>query len=111
MVKDAMLSADNFDLLVNEQYKSRLYMVAIYLATNKCLVYDVFRQMTKLIAVCSNNARSCYDRIIHIAAFLALRQLRIPKLMIIRMLHTIQVMEHVIRISFDDSTEIYSGSE
>ena len=47
MVKDAILSAEIFNLLANEQYGSQLYSAAIYLETNKRLVYEVSRQMKK----------------------------------------------------------------
>ena len=67
--------------------------------------------MKKAIAVCSDDARSCYDRIVHVAAYLALRRLGIPKPMIISMLHTIQMMKYSVRTSFGDSKETYGGSE
>jgi len=61
------------------------------------------------MAACSNDARSCYDRIVYVAAYLALRRLGIPKPMIINMLHTIQMMEYSIRTSFGDSSVTYGG--
>ena len=110
MARDAMVAAEMYDLIANEQYGSRFYRSAIHLATNKRLIYDISRQMKKALAVCSNDARSCYDRIVHVAAYLALRRLGIPKPMIISMLHTIQMMEHSVRTSFGDSKETYGGA-
>ena len=49
--------------------------------------------------------------ILHVAAYLALRRLGIPKPIIISMLHTIQMMEHSIRTFFGDSTTTYGGKE
>ena len=109
MAKDHMVAAEMYDLMANEQYGSRFYRSAKYLATNKRLIYDISRQMKQAMAVCSNDARSYYDRIVHVAAFLALRRLGIPKPMIISMLHTIQMMEHSVRKSFGDSKETYGG--
>ena len=83
MAKDAMLTAGIYNLLANEQYGSRSYRATIYLATNKRLVFDISRQMKTPIYVCSNDAQLCYGRIVHVAAFLALRRLGIPKLMIV----------------------------
>ena len=110
MAKDAMVVAEIYDLLANEQYDSQLYRSAIHLATNKHLVYDISRQMKHPLAVYSNDARSCSDYISYAAAFLALRRLGIPEPMIISMLHTIQMMEHSVRTSFGDSTETYGGT-
>ena len=111
MAKDAMVAADIYDLMANEQYGSRLYISVIHLATNKQLIYDILRQMKQPVAVCSNDARSCYDRIVHVATFLGLRRLGIPIKMIISMLHTIQLMEHSVRTILGDSEEIYGGAD
>lgn len=62
------------------------------------------------MAVCSNDAKSYYDRIIQVAAYLALRRLGIPEAMLISMLHTIKMMEHSVRTSFGDSTQTCGGA-
>ena len=90
-------------LFANEQYGSRLNRSSIHLATNKKLIYDISRQMKYPIAVCSNDARSCYDRIVHSAGFLALRRLGAPKNAITSMFRSIQHMKHRVRTSFGDS--------
>jgi len=109
--KDTMVAVEKYNCMANKQYVSCLYRSAIHLATSKRLIYDVSHQMEKPIVVCSNGARSCYGKIVHIAAFLALRRMVIAKPIIISMLHTIQMMEHIIRTSYDDSTETYGSSE
>lgn len=65
MAKYAMATAEIYDVLVNEQHASRLYRSAMYLATNKQLIYDIYRQMKQHITVCSNDTKSCYDCIVH----------------------------------------------
>ena len=105
MTKDAMIAAEIYNLLINKQYDSCLYRSAIHLATNKRLIYVISRKMKTNIAVCSNDARSCYDRIVHVAAFLPLRWLGIPKSMIISMLHTIHMIKYDVRNSFGGSNE------
>lgn len=72
MAKDTMLAAEIYNLLANEQYSSKLHPSAIHLATNKRLIYDISRQMKTPMTVCSNGERSCYDMIVHVAAFLVL---------------------------------------
>lgn len=63
------------------------------------------------IVVYSNDTRSCYDRIIHVAAFLALRHMGIPTYIISSMLHIIHMVKHSICTSFGDSTDIYGGKD
>ena len=41
MAKDAMVAAEIYTLMANEQYGSRLYRSAIHLATNKWLIYNI----------------------------------------------------------------------
>ena len=61
------------------------------------------------MTVSSQDTRSCCNRVVHVAAFLALRRLGIPNAMIISMLRTTQKMEHSIRTSFGDSVATYGG--
>ena len=56
MAKDAMVAAEMYDLMVNEQYGSRFYIAAIHLATKNRLIYAISRQMKQTIVVCSNDA-------------------------------------------------------
>lgn len=66
--------------------------------------------MKTATALSSQDARSYYDRIVHVAVFLVLRRLGILKPMITSiMLYTIQKMEHTIRTSFGDSVATYGG--
>lgn len=111
VARDAMVSAEMYYLLANELYISRLYRSIIYLITNTRLIYDISQQMKRSMTVCSNDTLLCYDNKNYVTALLTLRQLSIPKPMIISMLHTIQMIEHSIRISFGDLTETYGGTQ
>jgi len=108
--KDTSAAAERYNLLAAEKYGSRLFCSAIHVAVNKIFVYNISRQMKQPLAMCSNDARSCYDRIVHVAAFLVIRRLGIPKPMIMRMLNTIQLITHNICTSFGDSTATYGGT-
>ena len=68
MAKDASMIADKHNLLAAEQY-GKLHGNAIYLSTTKRLTYEISKKMKLPIVVCSNNARSCYDKIVHVATF------------------------------------------
>ena len=89
MAKDVSVVAERYNLVAAEQY-SKLHGSAIYLATNKRLACDISSQIKQPMSVCSNNTRSFYDRIIHVAAFLDLGRFGIPKPMIFSTLHMIQ---------------------
>ena len=55
-------------------------------------------------ALCSNDAKSCYDRVVHSIACMAYRRLGVPSSPVISMLKTIQTMKHHIRTNYGDST-------
>jgi hypothetical protein len=90
--------------LAKEQYGSRKGKRAIDHAIHKRLTYNILRQMRAPGALCSNDAKSCYDRIVHSVAMLAYQRLGIPSPPIQCMIHTIQNMKHHIRTTFGDST-------
>jgi hypothetical protein len=56
-----------------EQYGSRAGKKAIDQALNNVITFDLISQ-----ALCSNYAKSCYDRSIHSVAAIAMRQQNIP---------------------------------
>ena len=76
---------------------------------NKRPVYDILHQMKKL-AICLNNTRSRFDKIVHVTMFLALQRLGIPKPIIVIMIHTIKKLEHTIHTYFGNSTSTYGGT-
>ena len=61
--------------------------------------------------LCSNDAKSCYDRIIHSIASIAMQRLGLPPEPITCMLLTIQEMEDIIRTGFGDSDLTLSGAD
>ena len=67
-----MHHAESHHQLADEQYGSRKKKTAILHTLNKRLTYDVLRQTKTAGALCSNDAKSCYDRIVHSVASLCL---------------------------------------
>jgi len=67
-----MYQAEQNKLLAEEQYGSRKFKSAIHQCLNKCLLYDLICFKRQLTALCSNDAKSCYDRITLLAAALCL---------------------------------------
>jgi hypothetical protein len=61
-----------------EQYGSRKKHRAIKAALNKVLIRDIWRQKRQSGALCSNDAKSCYDRVVHSFAILCMLCLGCP---------------------------------
>ena len=91
-----MAHAEAHNQLPEEQYGSRKQKTAIAHALNKRLSYDLMRQMKMAGALCSNDAKSCYDRILHSVASLCLKRLGLPDGAIICMFSTLQNLEHTV---------------
>ena len=89
-------------MIAKEQYGSRAGKCAIDHVVHKRLTYDIMRQTRINGALCSNDAMSCFDRIVHSVAILAYRRLGIPHPPLHCMFESIQNMTHSIRTSFGD---------
>jgi hypothetical protein len=72
--KQLMANAEREFLLAPEQYGSRKFHEAINQGLNKVLTFNILGQLNQPGALCSNDAKSCYDRILHVAAALAMRR-------------------------------------
>ena len=104
-----MKAAERNNLIAKEQFGSRKGNSAIEHAINKVLTMDYFRVAKISAIVCANDAKSCYDRIVLRAAFLALRAMGIPAPTINSMFSTIKRMEHFTRTAFGTSDTKYGG--
>jgi len=60
--------------LAPEQYGSRKRHKAIDLAVNKAITFDILRQLERSGAICSNDAKLCYDLIGHTPASLSMQR-------------------------------------
>jgi len=100
-----MLNAEQYNLLAPEQYGSRKQKSAVAQCLNKLLFYDYIRFHKQPAALCSNDAKSCYDRIVLLIAALCLCRLGASTPSIASMISTLYQMEHHIRTSFSDSTK------
>ena len=108
--RDLMWHAERQNLLAPEQYGSRKHRAASTQALNKKLVFDLFRQQRLPGAIGSNDAKSCYDRIVHSVAMLSMRRMGYPLPPLISMFSTLQQLRQYIRTSAGDSSTFYDGS-
>jgi hypothetical protein len=79
---------------------------AIECATNKVLTMDIARLEHRTMALCSNDAKSCYDRILHAIASICMRRVGVPKEMCQMMFGTLAQVDHYVRTNFGDSTRL-----
>jgi len=104
-----MARAEELKVLAPEQYGSRHGLAAIYQSLNMQLTFDIIRQWRIPAAVCSNDAKACYDRIVHAFASLAIQRLGVPIGPIQVMFATIQQLQHHIRTIHGDSETSFSA--
>jgi hypothetical protein len=82
---------------------------ATNLAVNKVLTYDLMRQLKRPGAVCSNDAKSCYDLIGHTVASLAMQRMGVPKGVADCLFTTLQSGIHEVRTGYGDLECSYGG--
>ncbi len=97
--------------LAPEQYGSRKGYWAIDLVVNKALTYYLLCQLKKTGAICSNDARSCYDLIGHTQASLAIQWNGVPTVAIDCLFSTLQEACYQVRTGYGDSDKSYRGSK
>lgn len=91
-----MDNAEHHKILAPEQYGSRKDHAAHDQAVNKRLMFDIIRQSKKPAVLIANDAKSCYDRILHIMVMLCARRTGLDLEPILSMIETIQLMAHQI---------------
>jgi len=98
-----MFNMEEHNQMAPEQYGSQKEKSMAIQCLNKCLLYDYVRYTHIPLAVCSNDAKSCYNRIVLIIAALSLCRLGADKVAIQSMLSTLHGMQHHVRSMYGDS--------
>jgi hypothetical protein len=109
--RQIMYNAEKLKRLAGEQYGSRKFYTAINQGLNKRLTFDVWRQKNQRGALCSTDAMSCYDRIVHLAAALAMRRAGATAKAVTCMLDTLQAIKHYTRTAFGDSINYFDADD
>ena len=107
--KKMMEYGEKYGTLAEEQYGSRKEKSAIEHALNKRLIIDVARQTKKDCVYIANDAKSCYDRILMLVAYLAMVKHGIDPLAAKSCIVGILEMEMSIRTTHGDSKRKYGG--
>ena len=109
--RKAMKNGEKLGYLADEQAGSRKRLSAEKHALNKRLLLDIMRVAKRPGILCANDAKSCYDRILHFAIYVSMRRVGVPKSAISSMLGILRGMRHKIRTAYGDSEETYGGEE
>lgn len=107
--REMMYTAESLAAIAPEQYGSRKKLSAIDHCLNKRLTFDLARQKRRPLGLCANDAKSCYDRIVHSIASIAMQRLGTPPEPIICMFDTLQNLKHYIRTIYGDSKFSFGG--
>jgi hypothetical protein len=99
--------AESANAVAIEQYGSRKHMSVTDQSLNKALTFDLWRQLRQRGALCSNDAKACYDRIVHNCASLCLQRIGTREQPIVSMFETLQKLEHHVRTVFGESKICY----
>ncbi len=94
-----------------EQFGSRKSHQAIDQCLNKRLTFDLSRQLHHPMALCANDAKSCYDRIVHSVASLCMQRIGCPEPAIHTMFETLQHLRHHVRTRYGDSKDSYDAAD
>ena len=106
-----MKRAEQYGILAPEQYGSRKSRTAIECALNKRLMFDILRQTKRPGGICSCDLHSCYDRVVHSFASMAMQRAGAPPAAIKSMFSTIQKLKHVVRTCHGDSSHSFGGED
>ena len=105
--KTAMWNGERTKALARDNLGGRKGMRAVEVNLNWTLANDHIRGRRARAIIISNDAKGCFDRIVHVVAILALRRLGVPRPAIMSMIATIQEMQHYIRTAFGESDRSY----
>ena len=95
--------------MADEQFGSQKGLVAIDHGLNKMLTCDISWQLKLAFGLCTNDAKSCYDHIVHAFTRIAMEQVRMHVEPLICMFMTLQNLEHTVCMVYGDSDISFSG--
>ena len=104
-------TAEKHGCLAPEQYGSRKKHMAIEHALNKRLTFDILRQQRLPAVWCANDAKSCYDQIVHSVASLCMQRCGVQEAPALSMFKCIQQLRHHIRTAYGTSTRWFGGDD
>ena len=111
MAKTTLECAERNGMLSSEQCRSRKYIRVISQVCNKRLLYYLNHMQRRSIVLCSNDAKSCYDKMVHSIASLAVQRVGMPRAHVVSMFRTTQGKKCCMRTAFGDSSITINGRD
>ena len=109
--KKIMEFGEHHGLLSNEQFGSRKAKSALEHATNKRIILDIARQNKCKAVYLTNDAKSCYDRILLMVAYMTMRRFGIPINVAKSVITGLMDMVCRIRTAHGDSKKSYCAKD
>jgi hypothetical protein len=100
---DVMHHAEELELLPPDQGGSHKDHRSNELGLNKVLAFDLMRQLRQSGTLCCNEAKSCYDCIVHTIAILCMVRLGCLLAPVVSMFKTLQSAVYKIQMVYGDS--------
>jgi hypothetical protein len=101
--------AEEKSWIPNELYGGRRNHEAIEVTMNRRLTADISQQRRAPLAIASVDAQTCYDRMAHSIASIAMQGWQVDPRAIRAMLRPIQHMKYFLRTAFGDSATFFGG--
>ena len=109
--KKSMDRAEKAGTIEREQFGGRHGQSSIIAALNKRLTMDLIRLKRTAAALLSNDAKSCFDRMVHNMTCLAFRRQGVDENTLRSLFLTLQKSVHRVRTAFGVSEASYWGDE
>lgn len=109
IARDMIRRAGQLGLLPAEAYGGVPGRRATTCTLNKILSLDIIRQERRIAALCSNDARSCYDRIIHTIASICMQRMGVSAEACHVIFGTLQELQHHVRTAFGERARGYGA--
>ncbi|HEY9815206.1 MAG TPA: reverse transcriptase domain-containing protein, partial [Candidatus Obscuribacterales bacterium] len=105
-----MANAEKLCRAINQQFGSRKRHMAARAALAKRVILDIMKQQVRQGCVISNDAKSCYDRIVHSVAFLIMAHMGMAYTVLLSMFLPLQYAKHFVRTAWGVSKQHYSSN-
>jgi len=106
--RQMMRQAEELGLFPEAQFGSRHGTSAAQQLLNKVCLFELSRVQKLPLGYCSTDAKSCYDRIVHSFASLAMRKWGVPKVVAHTMFGVIASTSNCVQTGFGESSGCYS---
>ena len=104
-----MWYAELNDFVTPDNAGGRKNFRPVEVGLNQRSANDILKQKRKAAAIVSNDAKGCFDRIVHSVAYICLRRFGLPRAPVQSMLTAIQELTHFVRTAYGDSTATHGS--